>query len=156
MTACKVFFSFALLSLFLLFLSPEFAAVTYAQAVNIDAAKKDGKVVLYGTVVPQAMESIFNSFEKKYGIKVDYWRASANGVAERAVNEWRAGRPGYDVVEGNPGLNLALKTEGALAKYIPPSSEKFAEQFKDKDRQMTAWRLIPISILYNTDTVKAA
>jgi iron(III) transport system substrate-binding protein len=155
MTACKTFFSLTL-SLFLLFLSLYFVADAYSQAVNINAAKRDGKVVLYGTVVPQAMESIFNSFEKKYGIKVDYWRASANGVAERAVNEWRAGRPGYDVVEGNPGLNLALKTEGALAKYIPPSSEKFAEQFKDKDSQMTAWRLIPISILYNTDSVKAA
>src|SRR5438445_5476020 len=110
MTACKTFFSLTL-SLFLLFLSLYFVADAYSQAVNINAAKRDGKVVLYGTVVPQAMESIFNSFEKKYGIKVDYWRASANGVAERAVNEWRAGRPGYDVVEGNPGLNLALKTE---------------------------------------------
>ena len=155
MTTCKISFSFTL-SLFLLFLSLFSAANSHAQAVNIEAAKKEGKVILYGTVVPQAMESIFNSFEKKYGIKVDYWRASGNGVAERAVNEWRAGRPGYDVVEGNPGLNLALKTEGALAKYIPPSSEKFAEQFKDKDSQMTAWRLIPISILYNMDSVKAA
>lgn len=144
------------MSLFLLFLSLYSAANAYAQAVNIEAAKKEGKAVLYGTVVPQAMESIFNAFEKKYGIKVDFWRASANGVAERAVNEWRAGRPGYDVVEGNPGLNLALKTEGALVKYIPSSSEKFAEQFRDTDAVMTAWRLIPISILYNTDTVKAA
>jgi iron(III) transport system substrate-binding protein len=83
MTACKTFFSFTL-SLFLLFLSPYCAADAYAQAVNIEAAKKEGKVVLYGTVVPQAMESIFNAFEKKYGIKVDFWRASANGVAERA------------------------------------------------------------------------
>jgi len=112
MTACKISFS-SVLSLFLLFVSANSAGNSHAQAVDIEAAKKDGKVVLYGTVVPQAMESIFNSFEKKYGIKVDYWRASANGVAERAVNEWRAGRPGYDVVEGNPGLNLALKTEGA-------------------------------------------
>ena len=148
-TACKIS-----LFLFLLWLISYSAA--NAQAVNLEAAKKEGRVVLYGTVVPQAMESIFNSFEKKYGIKVDYWRASANGVAERAANEWRAGRPGFDVVEGNPGLNATLKKEGGFAKYIPPSSEKFAEHFQDKDSQMTAWRLIPISVLYNTDTVKAA
>src|SRR5262245_64155234 len=114
-----------------------------AQAVNLEAAKKEGRVALYGKVVPQAMETIFDSFEKKYGIKVDYWRASANGVSERAVNEWRAGRPGFDVVEGNPGLNAALKKEGAFGKYVSPSSEKFAEQFRDKDAMMTAWRLIP-------------
>ena len=149
MTACKI-------SLFLFLLLLISYSAANAQAVNLEAAKKEGRVVLYGTVVPQAMESIFNSFEKKYGIKVDYWRASANGVAERAVNEWRAGRPGFDVVEGNPGLNATLKKEGGFAKYIPPSSEKFAEHFQDKDSQMTAWRLIPISVLYNTDTVKAA
>ena len=148
-SACKIS-----LFLFLLWLISYSAA--NAQAVNLEAAKKEGRVVLYGTVVPQAMESIFNSFEKKYGIKVDYWRASANGVAERAANEWRAGRPGFDIVEGNPGLNATLKKEGGFAKYIPPSSEKFAEHFQDKDSQMTAWRLIPISVLYNTDTVKAA
>lgn len=78
MTTCKTFFSFTLF-LFLLFLTFYFAVDAFAQAVNTDAAKKEGKVVLYGTVVPQAMESIFNSFEKKYGIKVDNWRASATG-----------------------------------------------------------------------------
>jgi iron(III) transport system substrate-binding protein len=87
---------------------------------------------------------------------VEYWRASANGVVERAGNEWRAGRPGFDVVEGNPGLNLILKNEGALAKYVPPSAEKFPEAFKDKDGVLIPWRLIPISILYNTESVKAA
>jgi iron(III) transport system substrate-binding protein len=126
-----------------------------AQPVDVEAAKKEGKVVLYGTAVPQAMEPIFKPFEKKYSIKVEYWRAAANAVADRAINEWRAGRPGFDVVEGNPGLNLTLKKEGAFAKYIPPSSEKFPEQFKDKDGVMTAWRLIPISILYNTDSVRS-
>jgi iron(III) transport system substrate-binding protein len=127
-----------------------------AQAPNVDAAKKEGKVVLYGTVVPQAMESLFAAFEKKYGIKIEYWRASANGVVERAANEWRAGRPGFDAVEGNPGLNLTLKQEGALTKYVAPSSEKFPDAFKDKDSVLIPWRLIPISILYNSELVKSA
>jgi iron(III) transport system substrate-binding protein len=132
-----------------------FAPYTHAQPVDVEAARKEGRVVLYGTVVTQAMDPIFKSFEKKYGITIEYWRAAANAVADRAINEWRAGRPGFDVVEGNPGLNLTLKKAGALAKYIPPSSEKFPEQFKDKDGVMTAWRLIPISVLYNTDAVRS-
>ena len=155
MTAWKNF-SFLFLALLLIFLDAHIATDAQAQSVNTDAAKKEGKVVLYGTVVPQAMESTFKSFENKYGIKVEYWRGSGNAVTDRAVNEWRAGRPGYDVVEGNPGLNLVLKNEGAFAKFVPPTSEKFAEQFKDKDSMMTAWRIVPISILYNTETVKAA
>jgi len=95
MTAC----SFLFLSLLLIFLDAHIATDAQAQSVNTDAAKREGKVVLYGTVVPQATESTFKSFENKYGIKVEYWRGSANAGAGRAVNEWRAGRPGYDVVE---------------------------------------------------------
>ena len=147
-----------LIALSLIFTAGVGTSVTQvsAQAPNIEAAKKEGKVVLYGTVVPQAMATLFNAFEKKYGIKVEYWRASANGVVDRAANEWRAGRPGFDAVEGNPGLNRTLKQEGALTKYVPPSAENFPDAFKDADSVLIPWRLIPISILYNTELVKPA
>jgi len=131
-----------------------FTSVLQAQPVNIEAAKKEGKVVVYGTVPPQSMDAINKPFEKKYGVKVEYWRASATKVGDRALTEWRAGRPGFDVVEGNPGLQVILKKEGAFARYVPPSSEKFPEQFKEKDALITAWRITPLSILYNTDQVK--
>ncbi|MBI2368032.1 MAG: extracellular solute-binding protein, partial [Deltaproteobacteria bacterium] len=36
------------------------------------------------------------------------------------------------------------------------SSEKFPAKFKEKDGMITPWRALPISILYNTDLVKAA
>src|SRR5213594_2006074 len=125
-----------------------------AQTVNVEAAKKEGKVVVYGAQVPQAMEGLHKGFEKKYGIKVEYWRGSSTQVAERALSEWRAGRPGYDVVEGNRGVQLIMRDEGLFAKYIPPSSEKFPAQFKEKDGLITPWRVLPISILYNTELVK--
>ncbi len=54
------------------------------QTVDVAAAKKDTKVVVYGTVVPQAMEELHRTFEKKYDIKVEYWRGSSTAVAERA------------------------------------------------------------------------
>lgn len=127
-----------------------------AQPVNVDAAKAEAKIVVYGAQVPQAMEPMHKAFEKKYGIKVEYWRGSSTQVAERALSEFRAGRPGYDVVEGNRGVQLIMRDEGLFAKYIPPSSEKFPAQFKEKDGMITAWRALPISILYNTEMVKAA
>lgn len=125
-----------------------------AQPVNVDAAKKEGKVIVYGSVVPQAMEGLHRGFEKKYGIKVEYWRGSSTKVAERALTEWRAGRPGFDVVEGNRGVQLIMRDEGLFTKNIPPSSDKFPAQFKEKDGLITPWRVLPISILYNTELVK--
>ena len=126
-----------------------------AQAVNIEAAKKEGKVIVYGAQVPQAMKPLHAAFEKKYGIPVDYWRGSSTQVSERALTEWRAGKPGFDVVESNRGVQLIMRDEGLFQKYVPPSSEKFPAQFKEKDGMITPWRVLPISILYNTDMVKA-
>jgi ABC-type Fe3+ transport system substrate-binding protein len=125
-----------------------------AQAVNVEAAKKDGKVIVYGAQVPQAMKPLHAAFEKKYGISVEYWRGSSTQVSERALTEWRAGKPGFDVVEGNRGVQLIMRDEGLFQKYVPPSSAKFPAKFKEKDGMITPWRVLPISILYNTDMVK--
>ena len=125
------------------------------QAVDVASAKKEGKVIVYGSVVPQAMEELHKGFEKKYDIKVEYWRGSSTAVAERAQTEWRAGRPGFDVVESSWDVMILMKKEGLFARYVPPSSEKFPEQFKEKDALITPWRLLPVSILYNTELVKA-
>ena len=131
------------------------SGLAQAQPVNVDAAKKEGKVVVYGAQVPQAMEGLHKAFEKKYGVTVEYWRGNSTQVAERALSEFRAGKPGYDVVEGNRGVQLIMRDEGLFAKYIPPSSEKFPAQFKEKDGMITPWRALPISILYNTELVKS-
>jgi iron(III) transport system substrate-binding protein len=132
-------------------LTPENAL---AQQASVDAAKKEGKVIVYGSVVPQAMDGLHAAFKKKYGIEVEYWRGSSTQVSERALSEWRAGRPGFDVVEANRGVQLIMKAEGLFQKYVAPSSEKFPPQFKEKDGMITPWRVLPISILYNTDMVK--
>jgi iron(III) transport system substrate-binding protein len=145
--------SLLVLGLFAAVLSP---ASSFAQQVNVEAARKEGKVVVYGSVVPQAMEDLHKGFEAKYGIKVDYWRADSTKVSERALTEWRAGKPGFDVVEGNRGVQLIMKDEGLFAKFVPPAAEKFPPAVREKDGLITPWRVLPISILYNTDMVKPA
>src|ERR1700746_1957936 len=125
-----------------------------AQVPDTEAAKKEGSVVVYGSVVPQAMQ-INAGFEKKYGIRVEYWRADSTIIMDRALTEWRAGKPGFDVIEGSRAPQIIMKKEGMFVSYVPPSAEKFPENFKEKDGLMTAWRAIPVSILYNTELVTA-
>ena len=130
------------------------ASPALAQPINVEAAKKEGKVVVYGSVPPQSMQGLHQGFKKKYGIDVEYWRGSSTQVSERALTEWRAGKPGFDVTEGNRGVQLINRDEGLYAKFIPPASEKFPAKFKEKDGMITPWRVLPISILYNTELVK--
>jgi len=128
----------------------------FAQAGNLDAAKKEAKVVVYGSVPPQSMEGLHQAFKKKYGVEVEYWRGSSTQVSERALTEWRAGKPAFDIAEGNRGVQLIMKDEGLFQKFIPPASQKFPDRFKEKDALITPWRVLPISMLYNPELVKRA
>src|SRR6266478_7478510 len=109
-----------------------------AQSVNVDAARKEGKVVIYGTVVPQVMTQIEKGFEAKYGIKTEYWRADATKVIDRVLTEWRAGKPGFDVVIGARGPVALGKQDNVYAKFSPTSTVNFPAKFKDKDGQLIA------------------
>ena len=132
------------------------ASLARAQQANVEAAKKEGRVVIYGTVVPQIMSQIEKGFEAKYGIKTEYWRADATKVIDRVVTEWRSGRPGFDVVIGARGpLNLG-KQDNVYAKYSPANTANFPAKFKDRDGQLVAWRITPVGVLYNTELVKSA
>jgi iron(III) transport system substrate-binding protein len=125
-----------------------------AQRVNIEAAKKEGVVVVYGAVPPPTMAAVNKPFEKKYGISVEYWRASTTQILERVLNETRAGRSQVDVIEGNIGTQLILEKEGFLIPFFPPSTAEFPQQLLNKKSAQVPWRTNPISIVYNTDLVK--
>jgi ABC-type Fe3+ transport system substrate-binding protein len=127
-----------------------------AQPANIEAAKKEGRVVIYGTVVPQVMNLIQKGFEAKHGIKIEYWRADATKVIDRVLTEWRSGRPGFDLVIGARGPLGLGKQENVYAKFTPASAAPFPAKFKDPEGLLTPWRITPVGILYNTELVKPA
>jgi iron(III) transport system substrate-binding protein len=132
-----------------------FSSGAAAQPISLEAARKEGKVFVYGTIVPQVMSQIEKSFEAKYGINIEYWRGDATKVVDRVLTEWRAGKPGFDMVIGARGPLSLAKADGVYAKFAPASAAHFPAKFKDKDGQLTAWRITPVGILYNTELVKA-
>jgi len=131
------------------------APMAWGQPVNLDAAKKEGKVVIYGTIVPQVMTIIEKGFEGKYGLKVEYWRADATKVIDRVLTEWRAAKPGFDLVIGARGALLLGKEENIFAKFVPVNTANFPAKFKDADSKLTPWRVTPVGVLYNTELVKS-
>jgi hypothetical protein len=65
----------------------------------IAAAKKEGgKVLVYSSMETSIAESVGNAFKNKTGIEMKFWRAASTKVMDRALNEYRAGRPLADVV----------------------------------------------------------
>ena len=74
--------------------------VSAADQTLIEAARKEGKVVWYTTlIVDQFARPAAQAFEKKYGVKVEYTRADQNEVALRILNEGKAGRMQADIFD---------------------------------------------------------
>lgn len=151
---CKVARQFIILAAVALSITAVSGASS--QTLDLEAAKKEGKVVIYGTIVPQVMTVIERGFQAKYGIKTEYWRADATKVIDRVLTEWRSGRPAFDVVTGARGAIALGKPDNVYAKFSPATASKFPVKYKDPDGQLTAWRVTPVGVLYNTEMVKAA
>src|SRR5688572_14797641 len=67
----------------------------------VEQARKEGSVTVYTSLAPSEAQPMAQAFEKKYGIKVELWRALSERVVQRAVSEGKAGRPGADVIATN-------------------------------------------------------
>src|SRR5947209_10346654 len=109
-----------------------FVAPAYGQSAQlIEAAKKEGKVAMYGSLESDTGDAVFRLFKKKTGIEVDYWRASATKVMDRALSEYRAGKPLFDVILTNDNPMQIMFKEGIFAKYDSPSAKDFPKDAID-------------------------
>ena len=131
-------------------------AATAASAQSVEAAKKEGKVVVYGSLESGIMDEIEKAFTKKYGIPIEYFRAASNKTLDRVMTESRAGRVMSDVVITNSGPMLLLKKENIFARYVSPESANFPAELRDADGLLSpVYRQVIVGILYNTKLVKA-
>jgi len=132
-----------------------FSATPAEAQSGVEAAKKEGKVVIYGSLESGIMDEIKAAFTKKYGINIEYFRASSNKTLDRVLTEHHAGRTMSDVVVTNRGPMLFLKKENIFAKYVSPESENFPPELRDPDGVLSPiYRQVIVGILYNTKLVK--
>lgn len=90
------------------------------EARLIERAKQEGSVVLYTSLSPTESKPLAEAFEKKYGIKVELWRALSDKVVQRVVTEAQAKRHSVDVVETNGPEMEMLAREKVLAEFHSP------------------------------------
>jgi len=122
----------------------------------IEAAKKEGgKALAYGSLETETYEPVAKAFEKKTGLKVEYWRGSATKVMDRALSEYRAGKPLYDLVITNRNPMDLMKDAGLLARYESRSWKTFTPDVIDAFFG-PAYRYNVFGMLYNTKLIKPA
>ena len=146
-----LFFFFFVLAGATLCISPAFS-----QSSNfVEAGKKEGKAVVYGSLESDSAGAIFAEFKKKTGIDVEYWRASATKVMDRALSEYRAGRPLFDIILTNDNPMQIMFKEGLFAKYESPSAKDFTKESIDPNLG-PRYRNVVIGVVYNKSSLSAA
>jgi iron(III) transport system substrate-binding protein len=120
----------------------------------IEGARKEGQVAFYSAmIVNQALRPIADKFGKKYPfIKMTYWRADSEDIAQKVSAEVRANNVVGDVVEGT-GVGEQAVQAGLLVPYTTPAVAAFPEPYRDPTNMWTPTRLSYYSIAYNTRLV---
>ena len=121
-------------------------------------ARKEGEVSLYSSLVSKDIETLAAAFEKKYGVKVKFWRAGSEKVLQRSVTEARAGRREVDVIETNGPELEAMSREKILAPIAPANAKDILPAALEANRGhfWTGLRLNIFVQAYNTNLVKKA
>jgi iron(III) transport system substrate-binding protein len=133
------------------------AGAACAQAPRLEAAKKEGKVVWYTSLVLPSAEKVAKLFEAAYpGIKVEVHRTGSQRILQRVMQELGANIKIVDVIHtSDAGHFVMLKDKKLLTQYTPAGIEKFPAGFKDKDGYYFGLRATVTVIMYNTKSVSA-
>jgi len=120
----------------------------------IEKAKLEGALTIYTSLAPTEARPMVEAFEKKYGIKVELWRAISERVIQRTVSEAKAGRHTVDVVATNgPEMEL-LSREKILTPYFTPHAADLPPAGIPKHRLWLPDRLQFFVVGFNTNLVK--
>jgi iron(III) transport system substrate-binding protein len=122
----------------------------------IEAAKKEGELMIYTSIPIDDMAVLTAAFEKKYGIRVKSWRAGSEKVLQRTVTEARANRFDADIIETNGPELESLHREKLLQEVASPYLVDLIPAAILPHRSWVGTRLNIFAMGYNTNLVKKA
>jgi iron(III) transport system substrate-binding protein len=147
---------------FSFFASPLRGAAPEAVAITprlIDAAKQEGKVVLYSAMDLPVGEKLGNAFQAQYpGIEVQIERSGSERLFQRIAQEFSSNIRAADVITTADASHvISWKRNGWLAPFVSEDVAKyFPNEYRDIDGMFVTSRIWLSSIACNTNLVKAS
>src|SRR5438105_4396519 len=121
----------------------------------IAGAKKEGTLTIYTSATVDDMAVLTAAFEKKYGVKVQVWRASSENIIQRAATEARGNRFDVDVFETDGVAMEAIHREKLLQEVRSPYAGELIAAAIPAHREWIGDRVQIFTAAYNTRLVKA-
>ena len=122
----------------------------------IEGAKKEGRLVFYGTLGVDASRPMLEKFRQGYpNISIDHYRSGSVGIYNRVVNEARAGKHEVDIIELSAGPVSDLIRGGFIDPYRSPETDAVRPEFIDPRHFWNAYHYLVVGLAYNKILVKA-
>jgi iron(III) transport system substrate-binding protein len=144
------------------FASPVRAAAPPPAAITpqlIEAAKQEGKVVLYSSMDLPVGEKLGKAFEAAFpGIAIQIERSGSERLFQRIGQEFAAGIHAADVINSSDSAHfIPWKKNGFLLPFVPEDVAKFfPETYRDPDGMFATSRIWLSSIAYKRKTRRKA
>ncbi len=122
-----------------------------------DAAKKEGKLVIYtASIGSPSLKAVTKAFEQKHGISVELLEARASEVRERVRVEQSAGRFLGDVHHNGSTTTWLMTRDGNFQPHGPiPNIKNIVPPYEADDIRIPA-EVISYALLINRNLVKPA
>lgn len=119
----------------------------------IAGAQKEGEVDVYTSETVADEAALSAAFEKKYGLRLNLWRGSANDILQRTVAEARGGRFAVDAIETGAITMETLEREQLLQRVDSPAFADLKPQAIRPHREWIGTRYNVFVAAYNTGAV---
>src|ERR1700743_3208041 len=136
--------------------APEPVAITQQL---IDAAKREGKVVLYSSMDLPVGEKLGNAFQAQYpGMEVQIERSGSERLFQRIAQESSSNIQAADVITTADASHvISWKRNGWLAPFVPEDVAKyFPNDYRDADGMFATSRIWLSALAPNTNLAKPA
>src|SRR6195952_1835382 len=123
----------------------------------VEAAKKEGKVILYSSMDLPVGEKLGKAFEAKYaGMEVQIERSGSERLFQRVDQEFASGIRAVDVINSSDASHfITWKRNGWLAPFVTEDiAQHFLPEYRDPEGMSATARIWLSSMAYNTKLVK--
>jgi len=119
----------------------------------IEGAKKEGEVIVYGTMSLEAVNLLNARFREKYPfLDVKLNRLGSGKFVPRVLAEVRANKYLADILQTNSLSLHFLKKDGFMTNYLSPEDRFYPKQFKDQGYWTTTNMNVHV-LAYNTKLI---
>jgi iron(III) transport system substrate-binding protein len=119
----------------------------------IEKARAEGSMTFYTSMSTVESRPLADAFTKKYGIKVELWRAPNETLLQRILTEAQSNRNSFDVVETNATEAEVLSREFRLSAFYTPYAADFPAAAIPKHHMWMPDRFNFLVTAYNTKKV---